>query len=160
MTDWSARPRDVAALLNPAFCGRLLQAAALDYGSAGMPLSHLLLVLPIVLHKRTREKLPENAVASPALTWISEHPEVRVGLAERIRHLLPTTRESLLLLLANGTVRCTAEGGFVTTTSRGRSSARDTSEIRDCIRRARFLGRWFARAGSPPTLYALLGIRL
>ena len=35
----------------------------------------------------------------------------------------------------------------------------ESEEIKDCLRRARFVGRWLARGGTPATLYALFGIR-
>jgi hypothetical protein len=33
-----------------------------------------------------------------------------------------------------------------------------TQEVRDCVRRAEFVGRWFAAAGTPTTVMALWGV--
>jgi len=103
MTPWRSRPRDEANLFNPAFCGLLLFEAFKGYASTfedGMPFPSSFLVLPLVLHKRTRELVPSRISASNGLAnWTVDHPEVKLGFADRMRVLIPITRESSLFLL-------------------------------------------------------------
>ncbi|WP_353619027.1 three component ABC system middle component [Paracidovorax cattleyae] len=34
-----------------------------------------------------------------------------------------------------------------------------SDEVRECMRRAVFAGRWLCKAGAPPTVLALLGVK-
>lgn len=70
MTKWAERSPDVAALLNPAFCGVLIQQAVSGFCSqrpVGMPFELAALVLPLVLHRESEEKLP-SSIRSPFLS--------------------------------------------------------------------------------------------
>jgi hypothetical protein len=109
MTRWVDRPTEVANLLNPAFCGRLLIECAEQYRRP-LPFEFAMLVLPIVLHRDTRTKLPRS-VATSMLTWVERNPEVRVGFAERVRDLAPFTREALRFCLAHARLRFRPEAG-------------------------------------------------
>lgn len=127
----------------------------------GMPYPLAFMLLPIVLHKATREALPQNIRTSLA-AWIQEHTSVRVLFAERVISLKPHTREAILFGLlhdwlafrANGRLRTTMTGQDV-----NRFLRRLDGEARECVMHARFIGRWFASAGSPQTVLALWGIR-
>ena len=159
MRAWVQRPREEAYLLNPPFCGALLSVAVTEYGPMPFPLAFL--ILPVILHKRTRELLPRDTRTS-FVTWLQEHAEARVQFAQRMRALRDHTRQALLHSCAhdwlaideNGRLRATAHPTFF---SRGDRILSD--EARLCLRRARFLGQWFARAGDSTTVMALWGVR-
>lgn len=161
MTRWADRPTEVANLLNPAFCGRLLIECAEQYGRP-LPFEFAVLVLPIVLHRDTRTKLPRS-IATSMQTWIERNPEVRVGFAERVRDLAPFTREALRFSLAHAQLRFRPEAGAFEPEQRGsrrgrRAKGPDTAEVRDCLVAAGLIGRWFA-VSTPSAIYSLWGIR-
>ena len=58
MKRWDQRPFEIRNLFNPAFCGLVLFRALHGYeeqDARGMPFSLSLLVLPLCLHKDSRE---------------------------------------------------------------------------------------------------------
>ena len=119
------------------------------------------MILPIVLHKDTRESLPLNTRTSlPA--WLQENAEARLGFHNRLIALQPHTREALHYGLAfewiaignSGGIQCVAVGALINRTIRTLSG-----DAGDCVSRARFLGRWFRKMDSSETTMALWGIR-
>ena len=157
MRPWNERPPDVAGLFNPAFCGRLLVHTVFEHQPESVPFVLVPLVLPLILHRKTRDILP-TSIRSAFITWVEQHPEVRLGLADRVTHALPVTREALLFMTSRGWL--SIEGATVSATRPKPlgSSPRDTDEVKDCVLKARLLGRWFRHAGRPATIYAALAI--
>lgn len=157
MKPWNDRPPDVARLLNPAFCGRLLLHTVVEHQPDPLPYVMMPLILPFILHRKTRDSLP-TSVRSPFISWIEEHSDIRIGLADRVARALPVSRESLLFMVNAGWLSL-RDGGISSPRSRApRSHPRDTDEIKDCVLKARLLGRWLAGAGRPATIYAALAI--
>lgn len=163
MKSWSDRPTELAYLFNPAYCGWLLREATDGYASevtGGMPLPLAFLALPLVLHKPTRDLLPRS-VASVLLVWLQEHPEVRVGVAERTRELAPFTREALLFLGARGHLVVSDEGCLTTGGKLGRGKTAlvaRSGDLKDALQKAKFVGRWFAAAGTAAAVFQALGV--
>lgn len=157
MKPWRERPADVARLLNPAFCGRLLVHAAVEHRPHALPFALAPLILPLVLHRKTRESLP-TSVRSPFITWIEEHANLRIGFADRVARSLPVTRECMLFMLSAGWLGLDGSGVFAPRPKAPTGHPLDTDEIKDCVLKARFLGRWLSRAGRPATIYAALAI--
>lgn len=162
MTPWDDRPPEVANLFNPAFCALLLRHAVKDYArerGEGMPLGLAALVLPVVLHGRTRDALPASTITH-LHAWLEDNPEVQVGLAQRVDSMAPYTREATLFALQRR-VLSVADGLLTAPSVRLQAYTPDPgSEAESCIRRAGFLGRWFAKNGSPATVLALWGLRV
>lgn len=164
MSSWAARSREEANLLNPPFCSLLLILAAEHYQRAskdGLPYVYPFLILPLVLHKATRERLPKTTLKSLS-TWIEENPTLRALLPDNVRSLRPFVQEALLYALVHGCLRVDDEGGFLLGKKpRGLSGYETGSsdEVRDCLKKSQFVGRWLATAGSVPTVMALWGIR-
>lgn len=164
---WSERPDELANLLNPAFCGFLLRTSIEGYSEAsgvGMPLALTFLVLPLVLHKATREALPRS-VATKLLAWLHDNPDLRIDFAQRARSLVPFTRESLLFLTVHDLTQ-TVPGGLVTPIGDFAAARRTlntttsaTDEIAMCCNKSRFVGRWFAQSGDATTIYSFFGIQ-
>jgi hypothetical protein len=76
---WAGRPTELAYLFNPAFCGWVLREAVEGYTlvrPGGMTLPLAFLILPVVLHRPTRQLMP-RAVTTKLHVWLQEHPEVR-----------------------------------------------------------------------------------
>jgi hypothetical protein len=161
---YDQRPRELAHLLNPAFLSVLIARASSGYkeeADAAFPFSLAFLTLPLILHRTTRERLP-HTTRTRMTAWLQDSPDVRVGFAERTRALVPYAREAIIFALYNGALRLTESGDIETTSPRLISRelrGSDMDEANECLRRASFVGRWLARAGSASTVYALWGIR-
>jgi hypothetical protein len=164
MKPWARRPTEEANLLNPAFCCVTLTASVSGYASidpSGIPYPLTFLVLPIVLHKATRDKLPHATTTSLA-AWIQGNAEAKVQFADRVIAFKPYTREALMFGLLHAWL-VLSQGGRIQTTLRESDAERFVrrldDETKDCVRRARFVGRWFASASTAQTVMALWGIR-
>jgi hypothetical protein len=164
MKTWLARPKEEAYLFNPAFCCTTLSMAMQSYASVkdeGVPFPLVFMFLPIVLHKPTRESLPPSTRTSMA-AWLQENSEARVLFYERLVSLKPHTREAIqfgmqldrIVLRNGGLLETTLNTSDVTRTIRTISD-----EARECVMRARFLGKWFAKAGATHTAMAFWGVR-
>lgn len=164
MKSWTQRTREEAHLLNPAFCCATVTSACAGYvesSDQGLPFPFAFMVLPIILHKHTRESLPRNVRTSmPA--WLHDHAEVRIGFYERLMALRMHTREALHYGLAFNWIAIGDEGSIhciIPTTLVNRAVPLLEGDARECVARARFLGKWFGAAASIETTMAFWGIR-
>jgi hypothetical protein len=162
LNTWEERPLELACLLNPAFLGAILWRAVGGYevtAVAGMPFEFSPLIFPLVLHPATREMLPDIRTTLP--TWLQDHRELVVQLPDRIRELVPFTRECLIFTVRRAVLVIDGNGRIRRGPMqlKGRSRYPSLSdEIGECWRRAEFVGRWLAEAGPSVTVYGLLGI--
>lgn len=159
-----ARPKEEAYLLNPAFCCTILTAAIYEYANIreeGVPFPLVFMFLPIVLHKPTRDRLPLNIRTSMA-AWFQENSDARVLFYERLVSLKPHTKEALQFGMLFDWI-APRDGGFLGTTLSkldvNRSIRKLADEARECVMRARFLGKWFSTAGATHTVMTFWGIR-
>lgn len=161
MKQWDDRPVEIRNLFNPAFCGLVLMRALYGYEEEdprGMPFSLVLLVLPLCLHKQSREIL-QRGNRSYFLKILSSHPELLVGFARRATDLLPYTFEALGFVMQMGTFKVATNGRLKTDSTGVRKSLTGTAETISCQRVARYVGKEFARVGDRSTLYLTLGVR-
>jgi len=159
MTQWIDRPVEEARLLNPAFLAALLAAAATDYERTSgepMPWTLSFLVPALALPEATREALP-GSVQAHFSSWLQDHPEVRLGFGRRVKPLVPLVREALRLGLRSGALEI--EGRSLHATTQPRPRHDQTSDVAECFKAARFIGRWFARRHDVATIFGLLGVR-
>jgi hypothetical protein len=158
---WDQRPIEIRNLFNPAFCGLTLFRALQGYeveDVRGMPFSLSLLVLPLCLHKDTREVFAARS-RSYLLKILEDSPQVQVDLANRTTALLPYAFEGFGLLMERGCISVTAEGRLQTLPNRVRKSVTGTDETKSCQRVAHFVGKQFARISDRVTIYMAFGIR-
>jgi hypothetical protein len=161
MKRWDERPIEIRNLFNPAFCGLVLFRSFCGFEEEeprGMPFSLSLLILPLCLHKETREVLLERN-RSYLLKVISSHPQLVVNLGTRARDLLPFTFEALGLLMQLGAFEVTSDGRLKAVPKGVRKSIVGTPESTACQRVARFVGKEFARVADRVTIYTTLGVR-
>lgn len=163
MSNWSERSPEETRLFNPSFLSLLLWSTAVGYKESsgnGLPFELAFLTLPVSLHKSTREALPRSPRTSLA-AWIEENAYFRVGFAERAKNLAPFVREAILFGSTHGLVDI-SEQGRLFASPRPQTLTRylreATEEVRDCIKRAEFVGRWFGVAGTPTTIMTLWGV--
>ena len=164
MKAWTERTREEANLLNPPFCCVVLGSACAGFREPNnhpLPFALAFMVLPIVLHKHTRESLPLNTRTSIP-TWLQNHAEARIGFHERLMNLKPHTREALRYgLVSNwmaigdsGLIQCLVSGNLINKAIKSLNG-----DAKECVSRARFLGKWFGVSAQTETLMALWGIR-
>lgn len=161
MLHWEKRPIEVANLLNPAFCSILLRDSVETFqieNRQGMSYPLSFLILPLVLHKPTREALPRTT-RTKLHTWLQEKPEVRIGFAERARQLVPYSKEAIIFGLQTGIIEVNENGDLIPYSKRLKElSGGDEVEPSICRKKAQFLGRWLAKAGDLPTILIMWGI--
>ena len=158
---WTDQSPEEARLLNPAFVGTLLWACATGHAEEGRGLPYPLafVAMPIVLHRATRTVLPRDTRTSmPA--WLITHPRALVGFSARAKALIPATKRGLIMATCDDLVSVVDDGiraaprpQLMTSFERG-----TTDEVRECLKRARFIGRWFAQAGTVTTVMSMWGI--
>lgn len=155
------------ALFNPAFCAVLLREACMGAETEAklrqvepLNFAETFLILPAVLHEPIRRQLPRT-VATTFAAWLAENPLLRSQFASIATATKEITRQGLLFGATHGAL--SLETGRVRAAGSMKIQLTDfdeaSSEMAQCIRSARFTGRWLALAGSSTTLFALLGMR-
>jgi len=164
MQTWQKRAVEEANLFNPAFCAVLLAKTAEEFTKKTQepfPFPLVFLVLPVVLHRATREALPGSTV-SALLTWVQDHRGQLVNFSGRVQSLQAITREAILFGTQHETLAIANSGGLEAGARKqsptDRRTGLFTDEARACVERAGFIGRWFAAAGTPATIYSAWGI--
>lgn len=148
-------------MFNPAFCGLVLFRALHGYeeeDGRGMPFSLTLLVLPLCLHKDSRE-LFANSPRSYLLKTAEKNQQIMVGFAERVTQLLPYTFEGFGLLMERDCIAVSDDGRIQTVPDRVRKTVSGTAETIACQKVARNVGKEFARISDRATIYTTFGIR-
>lgn len=161
MKRWDQRPFEIRNLFNPAFCGLILCRAMRSYEKTdplGMPFSLSLLVLPLCLHKDSREVMAANS-RNNLLKITEKNPLVLVGFADRVTAMLPYTFEGFGLLMERGCISVADNGRLQMIPNKVRESDKGTDEIVSCQRVARFVGKEFAHIVDRVTIYTTFGIR-
>lgn len=161
MKRWDQRPFEIRNLFNPAFCGLVLFRAMQGYEEEdprGMPFSLSLLVLPLCLHKDSREVIAASS-RSYLLKITEKNPQVQVGFADRVTAMLPYAFEGFGLLMERGCISVADDGRLQAVPDKVRKSITGTAETKSCQRVARFVGKEFARIADRVTVYTTFGIR-
>lgn len=161
MREWDLRPKEVAHLLNPAFCAILLRESAVGYQKEtgrGMPYPLSFLVLPIVLHAPSRNVLPRT-IAKKLHAWIEENQMARVRFVERVRSLVSHTKESIIFACNGRILEILDSGGLAHLGRQPKLPWGHNSESFFCCQKAHFLGRWFGHSGDLSTIFAIWGIK-
>ncbi|ELI5738433.1 hypothetical protein RRK58_002439 [Vibrio fluvialis] len=161
MKRWDYRPFEIKNLFNPAFCGLVLFRAMSGYEEIdprGMPFSLSLLILPLCLHKDSREVIANNS-RSYLLKTTEKNQQIMVGFAERVTHMRLYTLEGFGLLMERGCIVITEDGRIKTVPKRVRKSLDGTAETVTCQKVARIVGKEFARIADRATVYTTFGIR-
>lgn len=161
MKRWDQRPFEVRNLFNPAFCGLVLFRALQGYeeeNADGMPFSLALLVLPLCLHKDSRQVIA-GSPRSYLVKTIEKNPQLLVGFADRVADLLPFSLEAFGILMERDCFTVSPDGRLRSEPDRVRKSISGTEESISCQRVARIVGKEFARIADRVTVYTTFGIR-
>lgn len=159
MEEWSERTPAVADLLNPALIATIIATAASQYenrGKSPMPFELSFLVAPLVLHRDTRTALPMR-IDSHLTKWVTAHEILAAGFGQRAKTLVKPVQEGLRFGLRSGAIEL--DGGNIRGHLRSRTPAR-IGDIREIVKKAGFVGRWFTQIESSATAFALLGVEV
>lgn len=161
MKEWSQRSKEVAYLLNPAFCSRIIYNSVKVYIESthrAFPFPLVYLVLPMVLHKNTRELINSR---TQLLIWVQRYPETLIDFPKRTSELVPITNEAIEFLLQSNLIRVNSNGELeIVPTQKSLSKTRYIDdEIKDCINKSGQVAKWFAATGKPETIFISLGVK-
>lgn len=161
MKRWDERPFEIRNLFNPAFCGLVLFRALHGYeeqDARGMPFSLSLLVLPLCLHKDSREVIT-GSPRSYLLKTAEKNQQITVDFADRVTQILPYTFEGFGLLMERGCIAVMDDGRIQTVPDKLRKTIKGTDETVSCQKVARIVGKEFARIADRATIYTTFGVR-
>ena len=149
MNSWNMRTHEVAFLLNPAFCGRVLYSTIKTYNDKtcrAFPFPLIYLILPLVLHKETRININSRTQLQ---LWIQRYPQLLIDFPQRARELVPITNESVEFLLQTGKILLTSNGELeISPASKTLSKTKFVDdEISECLKKGEHIAKWFATAG-------------
>jgi hypothetical protein len=160
--DWKSKPQEIKNLFSPPFCGFILATCISSFNKESgtkMPIPLAFLILPLVLHKKTRELLPRSKSSNFRL-WAIENLPVLINFHLRVKSLNQYTLIALNQLLINRRIEISdgaigSHGAF-----RGQSAYLHLEEELDEIHsKAIFLGKWLAEYGQTASIYTSLGVR-
>lgn len=164
LATWEERSVISANLLNPAFCGEVLRRTIWSFNQndkdENMPFSLAFLVLPIVLHKDTREKMPLRS-STYFHSWVDSNEQLFIDFANRVKLLTPYTKESIMFLLKHNAILINDNGGFEVVEPYRKRNVRGDSieEVNSILKKAELLGKWLRLTGNPQTIYMFLKIK-
>ncbi|MBO0938348.1 hypothetical protein J2I47_17485 [Fibrella sp. HMF5335] len=163
MITWNERPGEIANLLNPAFCSLIVKTAVVEYykrKKEGISYPLAFIILPLVLHKNTREALPATT-RTKFYTWLQNNQQVRIGLDERVNSLSSYTKETLMFAIQHNIIKVDLDGLLLPVRRRLPSSYNPmTEETLYCINSASLIGKWLADVNDVDTLFSIFGIKL
>ena len=164
MSTWSYLTVEERTLLNPAFIAIIIwnfYKASINENSRGLTFAESFLVVPFILNKKVRQRLP-NSVSTSLPVWIEDNQDILKLAIDSLPRTHDTTRASLsfggelnLIKFAHGTINANLSyqrpiNGYI---------KKSSTEVQECFRKANFLGRWFIDAGDAANTLRLLGIK-
>lgn len=154
-------PIEIKNLFNPAFLSTVLSISVSSYEEKSKkPFPYVLayITLPLVLHKKTREIIP-NSARSKLHKWINMNQQIKVdienkiiGLKDRIKSaILFGCNQGLFEFQQNGRLHCIKK-------IKPNDIWNNKSEIIEITKKAAVLGKLFASIDALE-IYVLLGVR-
>lgn len=160
-TEWSERNTIVANLFNPAFCGEIIRIVANNYNkntSIKFPFAFTFLVLPILLHKETRERMPRTT-RSYFFVWVEENDYLFFDFSKRTKSMVKYTKEALIFSLAYKRIAISEQGEIITSTDKAKQfEGEDFEEYNEIVKRAEMLGKWLATTSDVKSIYSFFRI--
>jgi hypothetical protein len=160
MENWNKRTSEIANLLNPAFCASVIYSVIFEYQKQkGTPMPFVLtyLILPIILHKNTRERMNSR---TNMIVWIQKFPDVLINFPRRTRSMIHFTNEAIEYLLLHQIISFGGSDISISKTLSKAAMQKSTDEeILECYNKSEHLGRWFAQIGVEENIYAAWGVK-
>ena len=162
MNKWNNRSDEIAYLINPAFSASLIYLVIREYSNKskeGLPFSLIYLILPILLHKKTREIVNSR---SNMVKCIQENQEILVGFSKRANSLIDFTNEAIEFLLSRKVIIFDGDkiraSASISLQKFSDIEGKD-EEIKDCFLKAGNLGRWFLNMKTEENVYIAWGVK-
>jgi hypothetical protein len=157
---WNKRTSEIAYLLNPAFSASVIYSVICEYqkqGGKSFPFVLIYLILPIILHKTTRERINSG---TNMIVWIQKFPDVLINFPLRARSMISFANEAIEYLLLHKIIILNGSNISISRTLSKASMQKTTDgEMLDCYKKSEHLGRWFARVGVEENIYAAWGVK-
>lgn len=163
MDKWISRSEEEANLFNPAFLSMLCHEAIKSYNDESRgdsPYILPFLIIPLILHKETRIRLP-TTIRTQFITWCvnEKNSALKIGYDKRATAFVPYVKEAIMYSFHAGIIQFSKEGN-IQIKSKLQSSKKELSEeVQECIKKAAFCGKWFAKSGDINTIMLFLGVR-
>jgi hypothetical protein len=154
-------PMEIKNLFNPVFLTTVLGTSVGAYQSKskkGFPYVLSFLLLPLVLHKKTRDTIPNSANAS-LHKWINQNQQIKIDIENRISGLSEKIKKSIILGSNYGFFKFSEDGRIILLTKMKYDVIIDSqSEVKSILKKAHVLGKLFSSMDAVE-IFALLGVR-
>lgn len=159
--NWIDRNTIVANLFNPAFCGEIIRVVAMEYNKYNknkFPFAFSFIVLPILLHKETREKLPRTT-RTYFFVWVENNDNLFFDFSKRAKNLVSITKEAISFSMAYKKINLNEKGEIETDMTRVKIYNGDEyNEYNDILKKAQLLGKWLSFTSDVKSIYSFLRI--
>jgi len=152
---------DVYAMTNPALGSALIWSFlhGASQREQGVEFPLLFLPIPILLSSPLAATFEGTNSRTGFFGWLDRHPEVTVGLAERVRSTRAISRRALLFASQTRLVTADADGVFRSTGVLSETKLRRLDEaVRPLFPVAKKFGAWVGEVGSTRAVMYALGI--
>lgn len=160
LPNWQNRPEITANLFNPAFCGKIIAECVAAYKKetgTNYPFALSIFILPLILNGRIRERLPKTK-AKTLHSWLIENEDLKIGLKDQIKSLLPFTRETIMFSIAHN-ILSIDDNGDLTLKGKQKKFNPENEEIKKCLSKSNILGKILSKSGTVFTIYSMLGVK-
>lgn len=149
---------DTFAATNPAFCCALLISYLEGYAKP-LPLPLILLPVPVLLTKEIADSFDGTNVNTGLITWTNRHPEITVGMRERLRKTAAYSRQGLLFGIRYNalTVNDKAQVSLQPLGLKKKLPTVGDSFVAESLKLARRFGTWVGAVGNTETVLLMLG---
>lgn len=158
---WSNRNTIVANLFNPAFCGEIIRVVAKEYNkntNTKFPFEFTFLILPILLHKETRERMPRS-VRTYLFVWVEQNDDLFFDFAKRTKGMVKFTKEAISFLLLYEKIQLTDHGGIIPNEDRTlKINGDEYHEYNEILKKAEMLGKWLSTTADVKSIYSFFRI--
>lgn len=158
---WKDRNKIVANLFNPAFCGEILRTVVKEYNkytNTQFPFAFSFLVLPILLHKETREKMPRST-RTYLFVWVEENDSLFFDFPTRTRSMVKYTKEAISFSMMYNKMFITDEGFIKSSDEKIKKySDEDHEEYNEILKKAEMLGKWLSQTSDVKSIYSFFRI--
>jgi ABC-three component (ABC-3C) system Middle Component 3 len=152
------------SLFNPAYTGFLLFTMMREYSrenGGGMHCSLPFVLLPMIFNPAISKNLPTDKRSS-LLAWISNHQGELMDFSESARTHQPIVMNAIFFLMEKNLLVLSDDGEFLLGPEKlpkNPAIFSNNNNMRNAMRTANFLGRWFSHAPPIETVYVQLGVR-
>lgn len=160
-TKWTDRNTIVANLFNPAFCGEIIRIVAKEYNkhtNTKFPFAFSFIILPILLHKETRERLPKTT-KTYFFVWIEQNDKLFFDFSKRAKSMVKFTKEALSFAIVYKKISLTENGEIETSAEHVNYYKKEEYEEYDeILKKAGMLGKWLSFTSDVKSIYSFLRI--